>query len=267
VERGRLQAGAVLLAGAALVGAAFALSGGGDGSAAPAPAPTSSVADDPAAGDATTDSATGVSTAAPAVASDGAAAVAAAPVPEGSDGVGYAEEVLDQVELDQATVPVNTAEQPSRPVNVPLGDQRSCPLGGPFDHWFDWLAPRRGGKSHLGHDLIAPTGTPVLAVSDAFVVRVDREDRFDGGMRDTQGVALAIVTAQGERFFYAHLAAIAPQLQPGSPVVTGQVIGWVGKTGDAQLSVPHLHIEWRPDGRIHADPQPLVSELCANPVG
>jgi murein DD-endopeptidase MepM/ murein hydrolase activator NlpD len=266
VERGRLQAGAVLLAGAALVGAAFALSGGGDGSA--APAPTSTVAPrETVVGEGSTAPATGASTAAPAVASDGAAAVAAGPAAEGSEAVGYAEEVLDQVELDQATVPVNTAEQPSRPVNVPLGDQRSCPLGGPFDHWFDWLAPRRGGKVHLGHDLIAPTGTPVLAVSDAFVVRVDRQDLFDGGMRDTQGVALAIVTAQGERFFYAHLADIAPQLQPGSPVVTGQVIGWVGKTGDAQLSVPHLHLEWRPDGRIHADPQPLVSELCGSPVG
>jgi murein DD-endopeptidase MepM/ murein hydrolase activator NlpD len=120
---------------------------------------------------------------------------------------------------------------------------------------------------HLGHDLIAPMGTPVLAVSDAYVVRVDREDRYDGGLGDRQGVALAIVTAQGERFFYAHLADIAPQLQPGSPVVTGQVLGWVGRTGDAQRSVPHLHLEWRPDGRVHADPESLVTGLCQTPLG
>lgn len=264
----------MLLAGVLLVGAAVTLAGRGGGSAASAPAtslvattlsPTTEAATEPTTEASTTE----------AIATGGAAAVAPesdpAAVAEATDSIEgdarYGEDVLDQLELDQATAPLEGAEQPARPVNVPLGDQRSCPLGGPFQHWYDWLAPRAGGKIHLGHDLIAPMGTPVLAVTDGFVARVDRVDQYTGGMTDRQGVALAMVSAQGERFFYAHMADIAPQLQPGSPVVTGQVIGWVGQTGDARMSVPHLHFEWRPDGRTYADPQPLVSQLCNAPVG
>jgi murein DD-endopeptidase MepM/ murein hydrolase activator NlpD len=260
----------VLSAGALVVGAAIVFAGRGSQPVASSPTtvPTSAT---------TVVLTTSVETTTPTtlpLASGGAAAV----VPEsGPVAVGgapdsiendarYGEDVLDQLELDQATAPLE-GEQPARPVNVPLGDQRACPLGGPFRHWYDWLAPRAGNKVHLGHDLIAPMGTPVLAVTDGFLARVDRVDQYAGGLSDRQGVAVAMVSAQGERFFYAHMADIAPQLQPGSPVVTGQVIGWVGQTGDAQMSVPHLHFEWRPDGRNYADSQPLVTELCAAPIG
>jgi murein DD-endopeptidase MepM/ murein hydrolase activator NlpD len=275
VDRRRLQAGGVLLAGVVLVGAAVVLAGKSADPVASAPAttevastlaPSTSLVIEPTAAEDTTTEA---------LASAGAAAIAPesnpAAVAEASDTIEsdarYGEEVLDQLELDQATAPLEGAEQPARPVNVPLGDERSCPLGGTFQHWYDWLAPRAGGKVHMGHDLIAPMGTPVLAVTDGFVARVDRVDQYSGGMTDRQGVAMAVVSAQGERFFYAHLAEIAPQLQPGSPVVTGQVIGWVGQTGDARMSVPHLHFEWRPDGRTYADPQAMVSQLCNLPVG
>jgi len=267
-----VQAGGVLSACALLVGAAIVFAGRGSQPVASAPTsvPSTAAATTVVV---TTAAVTTVVVTQP-VASGGAAAIAPdsdpAAVADPTDSIEpdarYGEDVLDHVELDQATAPTE-GEQPVRPVNVPLGDQRSCPLGGPFEHWYDWLAPRAGNKVHLGHDLIAPMGTPVLAVTDGFLARVDRVDQYTGGMTDRQGVAIAMVSAQGERFFYAHMAEIAPQLQPGSPVVTGQVIGWVGQTGDASMSVPHLHFEWRPDGRNYADPQAMVSELCANPIG
>jgi len=60
----------------------------------------------------------------------------------------------------------------------------------------------------------------------------------------------------GSQFFYAHLFGFPPGLSQGSRVEAGQIIGWVGGTGNA--SAPHLHFEIRPGGGSPVDPNPIL---------
>ena len=93
-------------------------------------------------------------------------------------------------------------------------------------------APRDGGaRDHHGIDIFRPRGTPVLAAVDGSV-RVDESPR--GGrviwLRDSRA---------GRNFYYAHLNDWA--VEHGALVRTGDVIGYVGNTGNAQTTPPHLH--------------------------
>lgn len=162
--------------------------------------------------------------------------------------------------LPSGQVPTTRKGQPSRPINVPLGEW-VCPMGGPFWHAVDWHAPRSGGRIHLGNDLIASEGIPVRSINDGYVAAVDRVDRFNGN-EDLGGITITILTVAGDRFYYAHLATVEPIVVPGSPVNAGEVLGLVGDTGNAAYSVPHLHFEWRPGGGEHSDPYPLIETLC-----
>jgi len=176
------------------------------------------------------------------------------------DSTTYPEGALGAVPSGQAPT-TRKGQQPSRPINVPLGEL-VCPMGGPFWHSDDWLAPRSGGRVHLGNDLIAEEGIPVRSISDGYVFRVDRVNSFDGGHEDLGGITITILTVAGDRFYYAHLATVEPIVVPGSPVNAGEVLGLVGQTGNAAYSVPHLHLEWRPGGGVHANPYPFVEQLC-----
>jgi peptidoglycan LD-endopeptidase LytH len=149
---------------------------------------------------------------------------------------------------------------PARPVNVPQGEL-VCPIIGEFWHVDDFYAPRAGGKVHYANDLIADEGTPVVALSDGFVRRVDRVDNFDGE-RDKGGITITFDTVAGDIFYYAHLATVDATVSIGSPISAGDVLGLVGSTGNAAWSVPHLHLSWRPQRGEYANPYPLVRELC-----
>jgi murein DD-endopeptidase MepM/ murein hydrolase activator NlpD len=166
------------------------------------------------------------------------------------------------VALPTPTAKGNGKGQPVRPVNVPFGAQLSCPLDVAFSHSVDWLAPRSGGRVHLGHDLIVPWGSQILAISDGYVRAVDRVNNFDG-VHDLGGITITIDTAGGDIFYYAHMSDIDPSLTVGSPIVTGEVLGHSGQTGDAIWSVPHLHLGWRPGRGQWADPYNLVVQLCS----
>jgi murein DD-endopeptidase MepM/ murein hydrolase activator NlpD len=110
-----------------------------------------------------------------------------------------------------------------------------------------WGASRSGGRRHVGVDLVAPQGVPVLAVVDGTLTRQSR-DR-PGSLA---GNAWWLTTGNGTYYFYAHLVAFAQGLEVGSTVRAGDVIGFVGSSGNATTT--HLHFEIHPYGGDPVNP-------------
>ena len=97
-----------------------------------------------------------------------------------------------------------------------------------------WGASRSEGRTHEGIDIVAPQGTPVLAAADGRIVKFFESER--GGITIYQ-----FDTSERFVYYYAHLNARAAQLAEGDTVRQGQVIAYVGETGNAPI--PHLHFE------------------------
>ncbi|HVH12480.1 MAG TPA: M23 family metallopeptidase [Longimicrobium sp.] len=93
---------------------------------------------------------------------------------------------------------------------------------------------RSEGRTHHAIDIHAPRGTPVVAVTDATVIKLHQGSRG--------GIALYLLADDGRtRYYYAHLDAYAEGLAEGQRVERGEVIGFVGDTGNAQPGDYHLH--------------------------
>ncbi len=121
------------------------------------------------------------------------------------------------------------------------------PIAGPRTVLSVFGAERDGGeRTHKGVDLAAPKLTPVVAVKDGTVVRLNRA-----------GVSVVVKHDDGWSSWYVHLnddtfgtddglgVGILPGLEVGSRVSAGQVIGWIGDSGNAERTPPHLHFELR----------------------
>jgi murein DD-endopeptidase MepM/ murein hydrolase activator NlpD len=118
----------------------------------------------------------------------------------------------------------------------------------------DWGGPRPGGRSHQGIDLFAKTGTPIVAISDGTLFKV--------GWNRIGGWRFWLRDRWGNEFYHAHLSAFAPAAKEGAVVKAGTVVGFVGNTGDAKTTPPHLHFEIHPGG---GDPIPPFSYVSAWP--
>ena len=94
------------------------------------------------------------------------------------------------------------------------------------------------GGWHHGDDIFAAVGTPVLAVADGVV--------FSVGWNSVGGWRLWLRDARGNEFYYAHLSAYSPLAVDGAVVRAGDVVGYVGDTGDAEGTPSHLHFEIHP---------------------
>ncbi len=93
---------------------------------------------------------------------------------------------------------------------------------------------RSEGRSHDAIDIMAPAGTPVLAVADGSVAKLFNSER--GGLTIYQ------FEPDGRlAYYYAHLRSYADGLEESQQVRRGQVIGFVGSTGNANPDGPHLH--------------------------
>jgi len=119
-------------------------------------------------------------------------------------------------------------------------------------------APRSDvpGGWHHGDDIFAPLGAPVLAVADGTI--------FSVGPNPVGGNRLWLQDRVGNQFYYAHLSAYTPLARNGTQVHAGDVLGFVGNTGDAAGGPYHLHFEVHPasllflgyDGAV--DPTPYL---------
>lgn len=104
-----------------------------------------------------------------------------------------------------------------------------------------WGADRDGGRRHQGIDIIAPRGTPVRSTTEGII-----ESK---GMRGLGGLVVTVVGPGGYKHYYAHLEDVAAQAV-GEWVHAGEIIGYVGNSGNAAVSVTHLHYGlYTPGGR------------------
>ena len=147
-----------------------------------------------------------------------------------------------------------TTTTPPPEEEPPPAGTRVCPVDGPTSFTDSWGAPRSGGRSHQGVDMISPRGTPLVAIETGTITRLG-----NGGLG---GITIWMRGTSGDEFYYAHLDGWAAGLSAGQSVTVGELIGYVGNTGNAIYTVPHLHFEYHPGGGSAVNPYPLVNGLC-----
>lgn len=154
----------------------------------------------------------------------------------------------------KATTPAaqpQAAPEPA-PAPAPTSSQlASFPVPKTCKFWDTWGAPRSGGRTHQGVDIAAASGTSIFAVHDGKITK--RQADFQGSRA---GNAIWLTAPDGTYYFYGHLSSFAKGVGVGSPVRAGDVIGYVGATGNALI--PHLHLEIHPGGGGPIDPYPIL---------
>ena len=130
------------------------------------------------------------------------------------------------------------------------------PVYGPSSYIDTFGAGRADVSFHHGTDLFGQLGQPLLAVADGTV--------FSVGWNKIGGNRLWLLDEQGNQFYYAHLSAFSTAAVDGARVKAGEVVGFMGRTGDAEGTPYHVHFEVHPvsflylgyDGAV--DPQPYL---------
>ncbi len=147
------------------------------------------------------------------------------------------------------------------------------PVGGPNYYRDDFGDSRGGGtRKHQGNDIIAPKMTPLVSTIDGKVL-------FIVSPEPAWGYEVCLIDAEGYLYDYLHmnndnpgtddnrggeLHAYAPGIEAGVSVRKGQLIGWVGDSGNAEDTVPHLHFEMRdPSGSVINPYQSLIGATGA----
>lgn len=108
---------------------------------------------------------------------------------------------------------------------------------------------RSGGRLHEGLDIMAPAGTPIASPTDAVVM--------SAGNGASSGLYVRTVNPGGESFVYMHLSAHAINIKRGDVLKRGDILGFVGNTGNASGGAPHLHFEIRKGSA--SDPYPRLT--------
>jgi len=109
--------------------------------------------------------------------------------------------------------------------------------------------PRSGGRTHEGQDILAPIGTPLVSPTDAVVTYIM--------YGDSAGNSVYTANPGGETFAYLHLDSVNPTLAVGDVLHTGDLLGYVGDTGNAKGGPAHLHFEMLRD--VPTDPFPRIT--------
>lgn len=115
-----------------------------------------------------------------------------------------------------------------------------------------WHAPRSDGRLHEGQDIFAKRGTAVRSAAAGYVVSM--------GENTLGGNTIFVLGAGGRNYYYAHLDSYADGLAVGDYVTPQTVLGYVGTTGNAAGTAPHLHFGvYTRGGAI--DPLPLLKDI------
>ncbi|MDK1103210.1 MAG: S-layer homology domain-containing protein [Actinomycetota bacterium] len=151
------------------------------------------------------------------------------------------------------------------------------------NHYLDTFGACRGSgcsRTHDGVDIMAPKMTPIVAVDDG-VVRYVNWSWTAEGIDPTRCCTMAIEHTDGFESWYIHMNndtpgtddgngwGIADGIVPGVQVYAGQLIGWVGDSGNAESAGSHLHFEYHaPDGTV-LNPTPYVdgAQVISAPIG
>jgi len=130
------------------------------------------------------------------------------------------------------------------------------PIAGPARYSHDWLYPRYGPgfRFHLGTDVFAAYGTPVRAPVDGVAKSAI------GGLG---GLTVKVVMPDATYFYLAHLSGLAEGFVDGMTVRTGDIVGYVGDSGNARGGAPHLHLGIYPRGGAPVDPKPVLDHFIA----
>ncbi len=119
-----------------------------------------------------------------------------------------------------------------------------------------WHAPRGTDRLHEGQDIFAPSGTPVLSATQGYIVNI--------GENNLGGQTVSVIGAGGRSYYYAHLESYAPHIAVGDYVTKETLLGYVGTTGNAAGTPPHLHFGvYAPGGAVN--PLSLLSDRPAPP--
>ncbi len=117
-----------------------------------------------------------------------------------------------------------------------------------------WQAPRGVGRRHEGQDIFAPKGTPILSATNGYIYKI--------GENNLGGQTVSVISSGGRIYYYAHLDSYARGIEVGNRVTTRTVLGYVGTTGNAQGTPPHLHFGiYTLTGAIN--PLPLLTDRIA----
>jgi len=140
-------------------------------------------------------------------------------------------------------------------ITIRSGPNWVCPVAGPFTHYKDWRAPRAYGGWHKGNDLFAPRGTPLVSTESGWVIH-----KFNS----VGGNSVHITADSGNYYYYTHLDSyenVGPA--GGHWLEAGTVVGYLGNTGNAITTPPHLHFEFHLGGKgNYVDPYPYVRSNC-----
>ena len=119
------------------------------------------------------------------------------------------------------------AKAPEEKIRISIRDLKRSQIAN------TWGAPRGTDRKHQGQDLFAKRGTPVQSATEGYVWRL--------GESKLGGITVWVIGAGGRVYYYAHLDRHAENLKVGDAVTTETVIGYVGNTGNAKGTPPHLH--------------------------
>ena len=151
------------------------------------------------------------------------------------------------------SAPTTTTTQPSAPPLV-VTDGKTCPINAATSFSDTWGAPRSGGRTHMGVDMMAARGAPVVAIESGTITRTSNSS--------LGGISIYLTGNSGNRYYYAHLDALAEGVHGGMAVSVGDLVGYNGSSGNASYSAPHLHFQYAPPGSDWINPYPLVKALC-----
>ncbi|MFV1989401.1 MAG: M23 family metallopeptidase, partial [Acidimicrobiales bacterium] len=126
--------------------------------------------------------------------------------------------------------------------------------GNEYNFVDSFLAPRyANGKydhAHQGADIFASYGTPLVAVERGILFKV--------GIGRIGGIKLWVLGESGTAYYYAHMSAFAEISENGVLVEPGQIVGYVGDSGNARGTPPHVHFEVHPEAGRAVNPTSLL---------